>query len=186
MEAGEKVIRPVREFGPPVADHIGPKPYTAVQGMFDDLGPPGRHYYVKSPWLREIADGAIDVLESHFARVSSPQSLIFIQHKSGLANHGPADRTAFGHREDPYSLVLLSCWTNPAESGTHVEWTRQLAKEIEPFAAGGEYLNDVGLESEEGIELIKASFGANYQRLVALKKKYDPTNLFRHNQNIRA
>ena len=98
---------------------------------------------------------------------------------------GQQDQTAFGHRSAQYSLVLLSSWLDPRESEAHIEWTRRLAKDVEPFTAGGDYVNDMGLESEEGADRIKAAFGPNSQRLVALKNKYDPTNLFRHNRNIK-
>jgi len=184
LAQGEKVVRPVREFGPPLADHIGPMPYGAVQTMFDDYAPPGRHYYVKGPWLKKIGDETIDILEAHFAKVTSPLSLIFIAQKSGAMARGPADQTAFGHRDAQYAVIIWPSWTDPGESEIHMAWGRQLAREVEPYASG-EYVNDVGLEIDEGADRIRAAFGANYQRLATLKQKYDPTNLFRHNQNIR-
>jgi FAD/FMN-containing dehydrogenase len=185
LDDGERVLRPVRAFGPPVADQIGPMPYTAVQSMVDALAPPGRHHYAKSPWIREVADGTIDAVVAYFAEVTSPLSMVFLQQKGGEMARGPGDRTAFGHRDSLYSLVLWASWEEPRESETHVAWVRGLAKAVEPFTAGGDYVNDMGLETDEGADRIKAGFGANYARLVALKNKYDPTNLFRHNQNIR-
>lgn len=185
IEEGERVIRPVRQFGPPLADQIGPIPYTAVQSMVDPLFPPGRHYYAKAPWLREIRDETIHALAAHFAEVSSPHTIVLIQQKGGEMARGPRDRTAFGHRDARYNLVLFSSWEDPRESAAHVAWTRGLAAAVEPFTAGAEYVNDLGIEAEEGTDRIKAGFGANYSRLVALKNQYDPTNLFRHNQNIR-
>jgi FAD/FMN-containing dehydrogenase len=160
-------------------------PYTAVQTMVDALGPPGRHHYAKSPWVREIADGLIDAVADCFAKVTSPHSMIVLQQKGGEMARGSRNRTAFGHRDDQYSLVLWASWEDPRESDTHVAWLRGLAKAVEPFTAGGDYINDMGLAIDEGADRIKAGFGANYARLVALKDKYDPTNLFRHNQNIR-
>jgi FAD/FMN-containing dehydrogenase len=159
-------------------------PYTALQSMVDPLFPPGRHYYAKAPWLRDIADGTIDALAASFAEVSSPHTIVLLQQKGGEMARGPGDRTAFGHRDARYNLVLFAGWEDPRESEVHIAWTRRLARAVEPFAAGGEYVNDLGLEADEGADRIKAAFGANYARLVALKSQYDPTNLFRHNQNI--
>jgi len=182
-DKGEEMIRPVREFGRPIVDQIGPMPYTAVQTMFDPLAPTGRHYYVKAPFLREIKDGAIEALVNGFAEVPSPFSLIFLQQKPGAMARGRADQTAFGHREDQFAAVLFSGWDDPAEAEANIRWTRQLARDLEPFGAGGEYINELG--PMDSPDHIRASFGANYGRLVALKEKWDPTNLFRHTQNIK-
>jgi hypothetical protein len=183
LEEGEKVIRPVREFGPPAVDHIGPMPYTAVQTMFDPLAPTGRNYYVKAPWLREISDGAVDVIVDRFAEVPSPSSIVFLQQKSGAMASGPGDQTAFGHRDDLYSGVIISGWDDPSKAEANISWTRQLGQELEAFGSGGEYINEMGPSDSE--ERLRASFGANYERLVTIKNKYDPQNLFRHTQNIK-
>jgi hypothetical protein len=183
LEDGEKVIKPIREFGQPIADHIGPMPYTAVQTMFDPLAPTGRNYYVKAPWLREINAGAAEVIVKRFAEVPSPHSIIFLQQKSGAMARGPGDRTAFGHREDLYGGNIISGWDDPSQAEANISWTRQLGQELEAFGSGGEYINELGTTDPE--ERIRASFGQNYDRLVSLKQKYDPENLFRHTQNIR-
>lgn len=183
LDEGERVIRPVREYGPPLVDQIGPMPYTTVQTMFDPLAPPGRQYYVKAPFLREIQDGAIEVLVDRFAEVPSPYTLIILQQKSGAMARGRADQTAFGHREDQFAAVLFSGWDDPAEAEANIAWTRRLAQDLEPFGAGGEYINDLG--PQETPDHLRVSFGANYGRLVQLKNKWDPTNLFRHTQNIK-
>jgi FAD/FMN-containing dehydrogenase len=127
----------------------------------------------------------VEAVEASFAEVTSPHSMVVLQQKGGEMAGGPRDRTAFGHRDALYSLVLWASWDDPRESETHVAWLRVLARAVEPFTAGGDYVNDMGLETDEGADRIRAGFGANYARLVALKDKYDPTNLFRHNQNIR-
>lgn len=185
LEDGERVIRPVREFGASLADQIAPMAYTALQSMVDPLFPVGRHSYAKAPWLREIADGTIDAPEASFAEVSSPHTVVLIQQKGGKMARGPRDRTAFGHRDATYNLVVFAGWEDSGESESHVAWTRGLVQAVEPFTAGGEYVNDLGLEADEGAERIRAGFGANYARLVRLKKQYDPTNLFRHNANVK-
>jgi FAD/FMN-containing dehydrogenase len=183
LDAGAEVIRPVREFGRPIVDDIGPMPYTAVQSMFDPLAPTGRHYYVKAPFLREIQDGAIEALVDGFAEVPSPSTIILLQQKSGAMARGRADQTAFGHREDQFAAILFSGWDDPAQAEANITWTRRLAQDLEPFGSGGEYINELGPLDRP--DHIRASFGANYDRLAALKEQWDPTNLFRHTQNIK-
>ena len=184
LEAGEEVLRPLREFGSPLEDHLQPMPYTQVQQMFDEAWGIGRQYYIKAPWMKEISGDAIDILVAHFAKVTSPLSLAVFFQKSGAMSRGPHDQTAFGHREAPYALLITSMWLDPRESEKHIRWGRALSEAIAPYTSGSEYINDLGQEAEEGSARIKAGYGANYERLVALKNKYDPLNLFRHNQNI--
>ena len=173
----------LREFGSPLEDHLQPMPYTQVQQMFDEAWSIGRHYYVKAHWVKDYGD-AIDILVARFAKVTSPLSLAVFFQKSGAMRRGPHDQTAFGHRDAQYALLITSMWLDPRESERHLRWARELSEAIEPYTSGGEYINDLGQEAEEGRARIKAGYGANYERLVALKNKYDPLNLFRHNQNI--
>jgi FAD/FMN-containing dehydrogenase len=184
LEAGEEVLRPLREFGPPLEDHLQPMPYTQIQKMFDEAWGIGRQYYVKAPWMKEIGGDAIDILTAHYAKVTSPLSVALFVQKSGAMSRGSHDQTAFGHRDARYALLITSMWLDPRESERHIRWARELSEAIGPYTSGGEYINDLGQEAEEGRARIKAGYGANYERLVALKNKYDPTNLFRHNQNI--
>jgi FAD/FMN-containing dehydrogenase len=184
LEAGEEVLRPLREFGPPLEDHFQPMPYTQVQQMFDEAWGIGRQYYIKAPWMKEISGDAVDILMAHYAKVTSPLSVALFFQKSGAMSRGPHDKTAFGHRDARYALLITSMWLDPRESERHIRWARKLSEAIGPYTSGGEYINDLGQEAEEGRARIKAGYGANYERLVALKHKYDPTNLFRHNQNI--
>jgi len=183
LDEGERLVRPLREFGSPIVDQIGPMPYSAVQTMFDPMAPTGRQYYVKAPYLREIGDGAIEALVNRFAEVPSPFTLIFLQQKSGAMARGRPDQTAFGHREDQFAAVVFSGWDDPAQAEANISWTRQLAQDLEPFASGGDYINELG--PADSPDHIRASFGANYDRLVAMKNRYDPTNLFRYTQNIK-
>ena len=182
QDEGEQVLRPLRAFGQPLVDEIGPMPYTAVQTMFDPLAPTGRNYYIKSPYLREIQDGAVEALVNGFAEVPSPFTIIFLQQKSGAMAQGPADRTAFGHREDQFAANIIAGWDDPAQTEANIAWTRQLAQDLGPFGAGGEYINELG--PRDSTDHIRASFGANYDRLVTLKEKWDATNLFRYTQNL--
>jgi hypothetical protein len=159
-------------------------PYTQVQQMFDEAWGIGRQYYIKAPWVQEISGDAVDILVAHFAEVTSPLSLVVFVQKSGAMSRGPHDQTAFGHRDAQYALLITSMWLDPRESERHVRWGRALAEAMAPYTSGSEYINDLGQEAEEGSARIKAGYGANYERLVALKNTYDPLNLFRHNQNI--
>jgi len=182
LAEGERLIAPVRRFGQPLEDQIRPMAYTELQSMFDTAYPTGNQYYQKDHLLREISDEAIDIMIEHFARVSSPLSIPFFQQSGGAMRRGD---TAYAHRDALYILVLTTQWRDPAESEHHVRWTRELWQALQPYATGGVYLNHIGREEEDGADQVRAAFGANYQRLMELKQKYDPTNLFRHNQNIK-
>jgi len=184
-EAGEKVLRPLRAFGPPLADHISPMPYCQVQTLLDAATVRGRRYYMKSNMMQGISDDAIDTLAERFAAIPSPFSFVFFQQLGNAANRVDATATAFSHRGALCEWGCLSSWIDAAADDVNVRWTRELAEVMRPFTTGSDYVNQIGLETDEGSERIKAAYGANYERLVAVKNKYDPTNLFRHNQNIK-
>jgi FAD/FMN-containing dehydrogenase len=157
--------------------------YTELQSMLDATNPPGHQYYFKAHFLREISDDAIDILIDHFTHVPSPLSMLFFQQTGGAMQRG---NTAYAHRDALYNLLLLAQWLDPGESERHVRWSRDLWQVLQPYTTGGVYVNDIGREADEGADQVRAAYGANYQRLAELKQKYDPTNLFRHNQNIKA
>ena len=175
-----RVIAPVRRFGPPLADQIRPMAYTALQSLMDTAYPRGHQYYQKDHFLLEISDEAIDIMVEHFACVSSPLSIPFLQQSGGAMRRG---HTAYAHRAALYNLVLTAQWLDPGESDRHVCWTRELWQALRPYATGGIYVNHIG--HEDGADQVRATYGTYYQRLAELKQKYDPTNLFRHNQNIK-
>jgi FAD/FMN-containing dehydrogenase len=183
LAEGERLIAAVRQFGPPLADQIRPMAYTELQSMLDATSPPGQQYYFKAHFLREISDDAIDILIDHFTYVPSPLSMLFFQQTGGAMQRG---NTAYAHRDALYNLLLLAQWLDPGESERHVRWSRELWQTLRPYATGGVYVNDIGQEADEGADQVRAAYGTNYQRLAELKQKYDPTNLFRHNQNIKA
>ncbi len=185
LDAGERVLRPLREFGPPVADQIRPMAYREVQTQLDAAAVRGRRYYIKSSFMRSISDDAIDALIDRFANVPSPHTLVFFQQLGNAANRVGVQDTAFSHRDALCEWGCLSSWVDPAEDGRNIGWTRALAEAMQPFSSGGAYITQLGVEAEEGADRIKDAYGPNYERLAALKNKYDPTNLFRHNQNIR-
>jgi FAD/FMN-containing dehydrogenase len=182
LAAGEAAVRPIRSFGTPVADLIGPIPYVAQQMLFNDAFPTGRHYYEKSSFLRELSDAAIEALMDGFARVPSPHSQVVIEQHGGAIRRVPEDGTAFPHRAPEYNLILPASWTDPADTAVNVQWARELYTGMQPFATDGYYINYMAdVESEERA---RAAYGDNYARLAALKARYDPANLFRLNHNI--
>jgi hypothetical protein len=181
IEAGEQVVRPLRAFGPPLADEIRPMPYCALQRMFDAAYPPGLPNYYKSHNLAGISDDLIDMMIDAFAKVPSPMSALGIEQFGGAVSRVGAEETAFRHRDARYDIVILGEWVDPSASTRNVQWVREVAAATAPFSTGGVYVNFL---SEETVDQVQAAYGANYGRLVALKRKYDPTNFFRLNQNI--
>ncbi len=181
LEQGERVLQPLRRFGPPVSDQIGPIAYTEVQARGDVAFPIGLRYYWKTHFLKEISADAIDVIVTHFATVPSSRSRLGFQQYGGAASRVGRSDTAFWHRDVQYDFIPTSIWTDPAESEKHTTWLRELWETLRPFSAGAVYVNNLG---EEGEDRVSAAYGDNYERLVALKNKYDPTNFFRLNANI--
>ena len=182
IEEGERVIRPLREFGPPLSDSVRPMPYTEAQKLA--VAPPGRQNYLKSHFIKQVSDDVVDIALDNFERITSPLSSILFQYLGNASQRVPASETAFGHRGALCEWATNAVFLDPGESEVHVRWVREYASEMLPFSSGA-YINQVGTEAEEGEEAIQAAFGDNFQRLAALKQKYDPTNLFSHNQNIR-
>ena len=135
--------------------------------------------------MRTISDEAVDTLVAACATVPSPLSQVVFQQLGNAANRVRNTDTAFSHRDARYELLMSSVWLDPAEYEVNVEWTRRLAEAMAPFTTGRAYVNQMGIEAEEGADRIKAAYGTNYERLVALKNEYDPTNLFRLNPNIK-
>ncbi len=181
-EEGEEWVSPLKEFGPPEVDLVQPMPYTVVQTLLDPGNPPGRNNYWKAENLDELGDEAIDTIVVHAARKSSPFTQAVIVPLGRAIRRVGEDETALGGRDAAYALHAISMWEDPAESETHISWTREFLEAMEPFATPGISLN---FTSDQSREKVEASFGSErYERLVALKNEYDPTNLFRLNQNI--
>jgi len=186
VDKGEPILKPLREFGPPIAETIGPMPYVQVQRMMDGAFPAGRQNYWKSNFLRALDPQAIDSIVHHIAKAPSPYSAVAIEQFSGAVNRVGIDDTAFNHRNARYNLLIMGIWLDPAARADNVKWVRDLWGAMEPYSSGGVYVNYLGEEADEGAERVKSAYGSEkYARLVALKQKYDPTNLFRLNQNIK-
>jgi hypothetical protein len=180
---GEKVLKPLRMFLPPIADAIGEMSYLQLQGMFDPFFPPGRLTYVKSNFIRALNDDAIRAIAEFAGRSPSPLSFApFVEHWHGAATRVGITDTAFPHRQHSYNLMFWSNWESPSESDKNIQWTRTAWSALRPFLVEGSYGNYV---SDEGDLFARAAYGPNYERLVALKNKYDPMNFFRLNHNIK-
>jgi FAD/FMN-containing dehydrogenase len=180
VSAGEAALKSLRDLGP-VADQVAEMPYPALNSMLDEGFPSGLNVYWRSDFLKALPDEAIDTLCDRFNAITSPLSALLIEQFGGAVARVPADETAFAQRDALFNLAVISRWTDPATADTHIAWARQSSEAARPFASGGVYVNYLGAE---GADRVRAAYGAKYDRLVAVKQKYDPSNLFRTNQNI--
>jgi hypothetical protein len=158
-------------------------PYTALQSIVENFNPPGLRNYWKSNYLRDLSDAAIDVLVDHYATVPAPYTHVVIEHLGGAVSRVGEDETAVDHRNALYNFLIVGMWADATEDAKVIGWGRELWGALQPFSSGGLYVN---YEAEHDMDRVKAAYGpGKYARLVALKDKYDPTNLFRLNQNIK-
>lgn len=171
IEAGERVVQPLRAFGPPLVDGIGLKPYIIHQTMFDAAQPAGRHNYWKTAYLTELSDATIDVIFDGARQMTSPLSVLAVYQLGGATRLGDA----------AFCVNAAATWTERTESHQHVNWARAFWAAIEAYSAAGAYANFLG---EEGKERTRSAYRESYDRLVALKNTHDPDNFFRLNQNI--
>lgn len=182
-DQGEKILKPLRTFDSPLADLLQPVSYVQMQSLIDEAWRPGRFYYWKSSLIRELSQEAVEILVEYArAMPTSMGSLIYLQQLHGAASRVGATETAFPHRHDHYNCGAMAGWDDPTESEKNVRWARQCWQAMQPFYERSAYVNDLG---EEGEQRVREAYGPNYDRLVALKNKYDPTNFFRLNQNIK-
>lgn len=181
LTAGERLLAPLRQFGPPLVDLIQPMIYPDFLAMLDPIAPDGRNYYEPAYSVKYLSDEALDTMIEWAEKRISPFSAILIHHVHGAATRVASEATAFALREPHYMLVHVSAWEEgPAEP--HLEWARASFAAMQPYASQGLYVNFIVGETEEAI---RASYRANYERLASLKAQYDPTNFFRLNQNIK-
>lgn len=178
---GEKAIEPLRKFGRPIAEHLGPAPYAGFQQAFDPLLAPGARNYWKSHDFRAITDPVIDNVITFVGRLPSPHCEVFIGQLGGAAARVSPDAMAFGRRDAEFFVNVHTRWEQPADDARCIAWARELFDAMTPHAIGTVYVNFMPADE---VDRVPAAFGANYGRLAALKAKFDPTNLFRMNQNI--
>lgn len=184
VEAGRRIMQPLRAFGEPLIDFSAPMPYVEVQKILDEDYPEGARYYWKSVFLDSLDDEVIAHIVEQDKRRPSPISTVDVWHMGGAVKRVDASESAFGGRKAPYLLGVEANWEDPAQDEANISWARQAVADMAEFSGGVEYLNFPGF-LEGGEETMRDTFGPKYARLVELKKKYDPTNLFRLNQNIK-
>jgi len=177
------VVRPLKEFGSPIVDLLEPKPYLALQSMFDRSVPHGWHYYWKSLELPPLTDEAIDTLVEHCSALTSPRSYCIVFQLGGALSRVGQDVTAFSQREAAHNVNINTVWTEEdPEPERHIAWACHFFDAMQRHARGRVYVNFLG---DEGTERVRAAYGDGvYERLTDLKRAYDPTNFFRLNQNI--
>jgi len=183
IEDGEPVVQPLRELGEPLIDLSGPWPWLGLQSGFDALFPKGAFYYWKSRSLAALTDDVIDVIADFGARRPSPLTDIVVWHQGGAMSRIEEAETAYGGRDADFLVTGEASWDDAALTDDAIGWARAFWSATESHSTGGMYLNFAGL-GEEKEALVRAGYGANYDRLTALKAKYDPTNLFRMNLNV--
>ena len=184
-EAGEAAVAPVKRFGTPVMDVIGPMPYTAVNMLFDAGFPRGALNYWKSNFLATLADSAIDTMIERFAAAPSPMSGLLLEHFHGAATRvGPGD-TAFPHRTPGYNFLAVGEWLDAGASAANIAWTRAAYAGMAPHFAEGRYANYLNADEVTDPREVSAAFGSNTKRLREVKQRYDPDNVFHLNQNIK-
>jgi FAD/FMN-containing dehydrogenase len=182
-DEGAEVVRPLKQFGRPIVDLLEPMPYTALQSMFDPLVPHGWHRYWKSVELPPLTDDAIDTLVDHTWRITSPRSYTISFQLGGALARVAEDATAFSQRDAAHNVTINAVWTaeDPGPE-RHIVWARDFFDALQPHAGGRVYVNFLG---DEGGNRVRQAYGSrNFERLVELKRAYDPTNFFRLNQNI--
>ena len=179
---GVKLLQPIKDFGPPALDTIGPTSFTTIQTMFDAGSPAGRQNYWRSNFMHELSDDVIDTIVARSAELPPTGSLFLVEHMGGaIRDVGPSD-TAFSSRDANFNVSLLGVWEDASKNDEYIAWTRKVGDELKAFATGGAYVNYM---ADEGEQAVRDTYETNLARLIEVKRKYDPDNFFSANQNIR-
>jgi FAD/FMN-containing dehydrogenase len=181
IEAATKAVNVLRDYKKPALDYVGPIPYSSLQGMFDALYPPGQQWYWKADFVKELSDESIKLNVKHGNKLPTTQSTMHMYPINGAAHKRKGEDSAFAYRDANWAQVIVGVDPDPANKEKLAAWAKAYYEAVHPFSAGGAYVNFM---MEEGHERVKASYGANYERLTKIKSKYDPANFFRVNQNI--
>jgi hypothetical protein len=182
IEAGEKATAKLRSIGKPIADVVGPHPFTGWQQAFDPLLAPGARNYWKSHDFMELSDATIGILIDAVRKLPGPECEIFVGHVGGAAGRVAVDATAFPQRSSHFVMNVHARWREPEMDRECIGWARQLFEAAKPHAAGTAYINFM---PEDEVDRVEAAYGGNYRRLAEIKRQYDPQNLFRLNQNVK-
>jgi FAD/FMN-containing dehydrogenase len=181
-EEGEGGLHELRGVGDPILDGVFPQPYTAVQQTFDLGMPAGVNWYSRAQYLEDLPDAAMDTLLAHCAQIPGPYSSAYLEPAGGAIGRVDPGATAFPHRTAPFGFHVVGGWSDPAEADEVTAWAETLHAAMVPFSTGGVYVNLLGVG--EGEDRVRAAYGANWGRLVKVKRAWDPDNLFRGNQNV--
>ena len=182
IKNAEKVFKPIRAFKTPALDLVGPIPHPALQSMFDGLYPPGLHWYWKADFVRELSDQAIALHVKHGSKIPTMHSTTHLYPINGAARRIKNSASPWAYRDAVWAQVMVGVDPNPASKEKIIAWARDYWAAVHPYSAGGAYVNFM---MDEGDDRIRATYGQNYGRLAKVKQRYDPTNLFRVNQNIK-
>jgi FAD/FMN-containing dehydrogenase len=182
-EAGERLLAPIRAFGPPIADQITVMPYTALQSIVENFNPFGLRNYWKTVYLDSLPAEGIRIMQEHYAAVPAPHSHIVVYSLGGAVSRVPDESTAASHRAARHALVIIGMWANASEDEKNIRWVRELSDRMQPFATEGFYPN---YDADANPDQVVSAFGLKkYTRLAAIKGRYDPDNVFCLNQNIK-
>jgi FAD/FMN-containing dehydrogenase len=181
QEQAEATFKPIRSFRPPALDLVGSLPYPALQSMFDPLYPPGLQWYWRADFVNELSDAAIALHVQYGSDIPTLHSTMHLYPINGAAHRVGAQDTAWSYRDATWAQVIVGVDPKPANNEKIIGWTKTYWEALHPYSAGGAYVNFM---MDEGAERVKATYRGNYELLVRLKNMYDPTNLFRVNQNI--
>lgn len=179
---GERLLKPIKTFGPPVIDTIGPTPYANMQTMFDPASAPGARNYWRSNFMKEIGDDAIRNIVDRADEIPPPGTSIMLEHLGGAVSRVGEQETAFANRGANFNVSVLGSWLDPAADEQNIAWTRNFGDELKAYSTGGAYVNYMARDASA--DNVRAAYEANFERLVAVKRKYDPDNFFSSNQNI--
>jgi FAD/FMN-containing dehydrogenase len=181
LDEGERALQPFRDVAPIVAQHIGPMPYPALNSAFDGLVPPGLQHYWKANFNTQLTDAAIEAHVQHGPKVPAVNSTMHIYPINGACHRVAPDATAFAYRDASFATVIAGMWPDPAHNQANIQWVRDYYEATAPHSEQGGYINFM---ADDDQDRIKANYKGNYERLVKIKREYDPNNLFHLNQNI--
>ncbi|GAC1476173.1 MAG: FAD-binding oxidoreductase [Candidatus Dormibacteraceae bacterium] len=182
IDQGEKALKPFHDIAPVVAEHVGPMPYPALNSAFDGLVPPGLQHYWKANFVKELTDDAIAAHMVHGPKVPAVNSTMHIYPINGACHRLKTDETAFAYRDANFATVIAGMWPEPSHNAANTKWVREYYDATAPHSEEGGYINFM---SEDDQSRIQANYKGNYKRLVDVKRRYDPNNLFHVNQNIK-
>ncbi len=182
LDQAEKTFAPIRRFRAPALDLVGPMPFPVVQSMFDGIFPPGHQWYWKADFVKELSDAAIALYIKYGSELPTIQSTMHLYPINGAARRVEKNATPWAYRDATWAQVIVGVDPDPANKARIIAWAKEYWEALHPFSAGGAYVNFM---MEEGEDRVKATYREHYERLVIIKNKYDPTNLFRVNQNIK-